>query len=196
MGPVEEERNIKKVGVTQLETSNFRHFIDLQGRVDAENNVPVTAKMPGTLTRIFVQNGSQVKRGQLLAQLDDELMQKSMDQLNLQLQTATDIYERQKGLWDQKIGTEIQFIQAKTQKESVEKSIASLKEQTNQTKIYAPIAGTVDMVMLKAGQAISPGFPLCNIINLSQAQNNRKGAGGLCFQSAQRRYGDAVLPGY
>ncbi len=164
----EETRKIKALGISQLETTVFRHYIDLQGKVDAEDNVPVTAKMPGTLTRILVQNGSQVRQGQLLAQLDDQIMQKGMEQLELQLQTATDIYQRQKSLWDQNIGTEIQFIQAKTQKEAIEKNIASMKEQMNQTKIYAPISGTVDMMMLKAGQAISPGYPLCNIINLSR----------------------------
>lgn len=89
-----------------------------------------------------------------------------MSELELQLKTAEDIYTRQKSLWDQKIGTEIQFIQAKTNKEAVEQRIATTKEQWQQTKIYAPISGTVDMVLLKAGQAIAPGVPLCNIINL------------------------------
>lgn len=86
----------------------------------------------------------------------------------MQLKTAEDIYNRQKGLWDQKIGTEIQFIQAKTNKEALEQRIATTKEQLQQTKIYAPISGTVDLVILKAGQAIAPGMPLCNIINMGQ----------------------------
>ena len=149
-------------------TGVFRHYIDLQGKVDAEENVPVTAKMPGTLTRIFVKNGDNVKKGQLLAQVDDGVMLKSLAELESQLKTAEDIYNRQKGLWDQKIGTEVQLIQAKSQKESLENAIATMKENWGQTKIYAPISGTVDLVILKTGQAISPGMPLCNIINLSQ----------------------------
>jgi membrane fusion protein (multidrug efflux system) len=162
------QQRIRTVGLTELAAQPFRHFIDLQGRVDAEDNVPVTAKMPGTLVRVLVKNGDFVKKGQLLAQLDDDVMLKGLSELELQLKTAEDIYNRQKGLWDQKIGTEIQFIQAKTNKEAVEQRIATTKEQMQQSKIYAPIGGTVDMVMLKTGQAIAPGVPLCNIVNLSQ----------------------------
>ncbi|MEZ4943421.1 MAG: efflux RND transporter periplasmic adaptor subunit [Saprospiraceae bacterium] len=159
-------RRIRTVGLTEMKPETFRHFVDLQGRVEAEDNVPVTAKMPGVLTRVLVKNGNYVKKGQLLAQLDDDVMLKGLSELELQLKTAEDIYTRQKGLWDQKIGTEIQFIQAKSNKEALEQRIATTKEQLQQTKIFAPISGTVDMVMLKAGQAIAPGVPLCNIINL------------------------------
>jgi RND family efflux transporter MFP subunit len=159
-------QRIRTVGLLELKPQQFRHFVDLQGKVDAEENVPVTAKMPGVLTRILVKNGSYVKKGQLLAQIDDGVMLKSLSEIELQLKTAEDIYNRQKGLWDQKIGTEIQFIQAKTNKEALEQRIATTKEQWQQSKIYAPISGTVDMVLLKAGQAIAPGVPLCNIINM------------------------------
>jgi RND family efflux transporter MFP subunit len=103
----------------------------------------------------------------LLAEIDDAVMLKSLAEVEGQLITATDIYNRQKGLWDQKIGTEVAYIQAKNAKESLERTIVTLKEQWGMTKIYAPQSGTADMVMLKAGQAISPGIPLCNILNLS-----------------------------
>jgi len=161
-------KHVHTVGLSEVRPETFRHYIDLQGKVDAEDNVPVTAKMPGTLTKILVKNGDTVKKGQLLAQIDDGVMLKGLAELELQLKTAEDIYNRQKGLWDQKIGTEVQYIQAKTNKEALEQRIATTKEQWQQTKIYAPIGGTVDMVMLKTGQAIAPGYPLCNIINLSQ----------------------------
>ena len=162
------EKRIKTVSLTELNTGVFRHYIDLQGKVDAEENVPVTTKMPGTLTRILVKNGDAVKKGQLLAIIDDGVMLKNLAELEHQLKTAEDVFNRQKSLWDQKIGTEIQYIQAKSQKEALENSIATLKENWGQTRIYAPIGGSVDMVILKTGQAISPGMPLCNIINLSQ----------------------------
>lgn len=123
--------------------------------------------MPGTLKRVYVKNGDDVRRGQLLAEIEDNILQKSLAELEGQLATATDIYNRQKGLWDQKIGTEVAFIQAKNGKESLERSIATLKENIGQTKIYAPTSGTVDLVVLKQGQVISPGMPLCNILNLS-----------------------------
>ncbi len=157
---------IRTVGVSELKTEPFRHFIDMQGRVDAENIVMATAKMPGSLTRILVKNGSVVAKGQLIAEIDDELMKSSMSQLETQLSFAKDVFNRQKSLWDQKIGTEFQFLQAKNAVEGIEKQIATTKEQWGMSKIYAPISGTVDGVNLKVGQAIAPGVPLCQIVNL------------------------------
>ena len=164
-GPTAAPRT-RTVGLTELKAEPFRHFVDMQGRVDAENIVMATSKMPGSLTRILVKNGSNVSKGQLLAEMDDELMQKGLAQLETQLAFAKDVYNRQKGLWDQKIGTEIQFLQAKNAVENIEKQIASTKEQWGQSKIYAPIGGTVDNVFLKVGQSIAPGVPLCQIVNL------------------------------
>ena len=161
-------QRIRTVGLSELKSSSFRHYIDLQGKVDAEENVPATSKLPGTLTRVLVKNGDVVKKGQLLAQLEDAVMLKQLAELENQLKTAEDIYNRQKSLWDQKIGTEVQLIQAQSQKEGLERSISTMKENWGQTRIYAPITGTVDLVILKAGQAISPGMPLCNIVNLGQ----------------------------
>ncbi len=161
------EKKVRTVGLTELKPAPFRHYIDLQGRVDADESVMATAKMPGALKRVLVKNGDNVRQGQLIAEVDDAVMLKSLAELEGQLVTATDIFNRQKSLWDQKIGTEVAFIQAKNGKESVERSISTIKEQWGMTKIYAPQSGTVDMVMLKQGQAIAPGVPLCNILNLS-----------------------------
>lgn len=161
------EKRVRTVGLTELTTAPFRHYIDLQGKVDADESVMATAKMPGTLKRVLVKNGDNVRQGQLIAEVDDALVSKSLAELEGQLATATDIYNRQKSLWDQKIGTEVALIQAKNGKESIERSIATIKEQLGMAKIYAPQSGTVDMVMLKQGQAISPGIPLCNILNLT-----------------------------
>lgn len=160
------EKRIRLIGVSEVQPGPFRHYIDIQGRVEAEDNVPVTAKMPGLLTKVLVKNGDAVRKGQLLAVLDDEVMQRGLAELELQLRTAEDLFNRQKSLWDQGIGSEIQLIQARTNKEAVEQRIATTKEQMAQSRIYAPITGTVDMVILKQGQAISPGVPLCNIVNL------------------------------
>lgn len=160
-------KHVKTVGLSEIKVAPFRHYIDLQGKVDADQSVMATAKMPGALKRVLVKNGDNVRQGQLIAEVDDAVMLKSLAELEGQLVTATDIYNRQKGLWDQKIGTEVAFIQAKNAKESLERSISTIKEQWGMTKIYAPQSGTVDMVMLKQGQAIAPGVPLCNILNLT-----------------------------
>lgn len=161
-------KKIKTVGVSQINTAPFRHYIDLQGKVDADESVSATSKMPGALKRVYVKNGDNVRQGQLLAEVDDAVMFKSLAELEGQLKVAEDIFNRQKTLWDQKIGTEVQYIQAQNGKESLERSIETIKEQMAMTKIYAPTSGTVDMVLLKQGQAIAPGMPLCNILNLSQ----------------------------
>jgi membrane fusion protein, multidrug efflux system len=185
-GPV---KKIKTVALTALKSTTFQHFIDLQGKVTAEDIQQATSKMPGTLERVLVKTGDNVRKGQLLATLDDQVMQKSMAQMETQLRFAEDLYNRQKGLWDQKIGTEIQFIQAKTSKEAVEQQIATMREQMGQTNIYAPLSGTVDMVILKSGQAIAPGMPLCNIINMS----NLKISGDVTEAYASKvRQGDQV----
>ena len=161
------EDKLRHVALTEIKRGVFNHFIDLQGRVDASESVTATSKIPGALKKVYVDNGDYVKSGQLLAEIDDAVMLKNMAELEGSLAVATDLYERQKSLWDQNIGSEVQYIQAKNNKESLERALATLKENWSMTKIYAPTSGTVDMVMLKQGQAISPGVPLCNIINLS-----------------------------
>jgi len=159
-------KRLRTVAVTEVKTGTFKHFIDLQGRVDAEESVAATSKIPGTLKRVHVDNGDHVKQGQLIAELDDDVIKKSLEELEGQLAVATDLYNRQKSLWEQNIGSEVQYIQAKNAKESLERQIATLKENWANTKIYSPINGTVDLVILKQGQAISPGIALCNILNL------------------------------
>lgn len=162
------DKKLHTVSLEEAKVDTFAHFIDLQGRVDADESVTVTSRMPGALTRVYIDNGDVVRKGQLLAEIDGGVMLKSLEELEGQLKVAEDLYNRQKALWDQNIGSEVQYIQAKNNKESLERSIATLRATWNQTKIYAPTAGTVDMVLLKQGQAIAPGVPLANIINLSK----------------------------
>jgi membrane fusion protein, multidrug efflux system len=157
---------VQLVTVEPVKAGTFQHFIDLQGAVQAQNSQPATSRMPGTLTKVYISDGSSVSRGQLIAEIDDQVMRSGRAELENQIRFATDVYERQKGLWDQKIGTEIQYLSAKNQKEALEKSLVTINEQMSMTKIYAPIGGTVDMLFLKAGQAIAPGVPLANIINM------------------------------
>jgi RND family efflux transporter MFP subunit len=162
------EQRLRTVAVSELHAGPFRHFVDLQGRVEADKSVLATSRIPGALRRILVDNGDRVYKGQLIAELDDAVMQKSLAELEGQLDVATDLFERQKSLWDQNIGSEVQYIQAKNNKESLERSIATQKENIALTKIHAPTSGTVDVVQLREGQAISPGVPLCTIINLDK----------------------------
>jgi RND family efflux transporter MFP subunit len=162
------EKKLRTVGLTELKTGPFYHYIDLQGRVDAEETVAATSKIPGTLKSIYVKNGDNVHKGQLLAVLEDAVMLSSLNELKGQLAVAEDLYNRQKSLWEQNIGSEVQYIQAKNNKESLERSIATLRANWANTKIYAPTNGIVDNVILNQGEAISPGVPLCVIVNLTK----------------------------
>ncbi len=157
----------KPVIATTVKDTNFVHYIDVQGKIDVEENVTISAKMPATVTRIYTKAGKSVKAGELLAELDNSTIVAGINEVKTGLQLANSIYEKQKNLWDQKIGTEVQYLQAKTQKESLEKKLISLQEQLDMTKIKSPIDGVVDEVMLRIGQGAAPGVPAIRIVNLA-----------------------------
>jgi RND family efflux transporter MFP subunit len=150
-----------------LTSQTFKTYIEVQGRIDADENVSLSSEMPGTLTKINVKVGDEVTKGQVLAETDARAIQQQISDLQTNAELVNQLYEKQKALWDQKIGTEVQFLQAKTQKESMEKKMATLQEQVRMTKIISPINGTIDAVNIKIGQAIAPGIPAINVINFS-----------------------------
>ena len=147
-------------------TKNFEHFLEVRGSVESEQNVTMSAKAPGVVERILVQEGDQVKRGQMLMTQDSETIRRNIEELKTSLDLATTVYERQKNLWDQKIGTEIQFLQAKNNKESLERRIASAQSQRNNYIIRAPFAGSVDNIIIKEGEMAQPGLPLLRLVSL------------------------------
>ena len=147
--------------------SIFKSYIEVQGRVDADESVSLSSEMPGTVTKINVKVGDHVTKGQVLAETDSRAQQQQLSAAQINLSLATQNFERQKNLWEQKIGSEMQYLQAKTQKEAGEASISALQEQIRMGKIISPIDGTVDMVNLKMGQAVSPGFGVINVVNFS-----------------------------
>lgn len=162
---------IKDVVVTEMVPSLYRHFIDVQGVVDASESVNVMPLMSGRVTRILVKEGDSVKEGQVLAELDYDLYTKQLNSLQPQLNLAKDLYERQQRLWDQKIGSELQLLQAKTQKESIEKQMETIRETIDMNIIKSPISGTVDLISVKIGQlagpmAMEPAFRIVNLAGL------------------------------
>lgn len=157
----------KMVAVSTLTTTNFQHFIDATGRVEAENNQFITAQTGGAITKLFVKEGDFVNKGQTIATIDNSILRNSMQEIMIQLETAKTLYERQKALWDQKIGTEIQLIQAKTSVESLEKRILTLKSQDALNVVVSPISGYVDEVRLKAGEMAAPGIGIVRVVNFN-----------------------------
>jgi len=157
----------KAVAVTEVQPRKFEHFVQTQGKIDAEDNILVSAKSPGVVTQVFVKEGQTVSKGQVLAQIDNSIVLRSIEAQRTQLDLANTVYERQKNLWSQKIGTEVQYLQAKTNKESLERQLASLQEQNEMTRIKAPLSGTVDDVAVKIGENIAPGQPAVRVVNTS-----------------------------
>lgn len=157
----------KDVTVLDVTESNFKNFLEIQGKIDAEENIQVNPEAQGVVTAVYAKIGQNVSKGQVLAQIDDKVLRQNIAELQTQLTLATSLYNRQKNLWDQKIGTEVQFINAKTQKEAAENRIATLRSQIAMYKIKAPISGTVDAMDLKVGQSVAPGMSGIRIINAS-----------------------------
>lgn len=149
----------RDVTVSTVNETVFRNFLEVQGKVDAEDNVEITPEVPGSVTAIFVKVGQQVSKGQVIAQLDDKVLSQSVAQLQTQLELATTVFNRQKNLWDQKIGTEVQYLTAKSQKEGLQRQLSGLQSQAAMSKIKSPVSGTVDAMDLKVGQSVAPGQP-------------------------------------
>lgn len=158
---------MKDVSVSELAPRSFNHYVQTQGSVEAEDNIMLSAKSPGIVTAVYITEGQQVSKGQVLVQLDNAVIRQNIEAMKSQLELANIIYNRQKNLWDQKIGTEVQFLQAKTNKENLEKQVASLQEQSDMSKITSPINGTVDEVGAKVGENLAPGMPAVRVINSS-----------------------------
>jgi membrane fusion protein (multidrug efflux system) len=153
--PVNSE-DFKFVGVSNVKNSEFNHFIKVQGKLDGDLNASVFAEAPGTVSAKYYDVGQHVVKGQVLAQIDDQQYRSQLDGLETQYKFASDIFDKQQRLWDQKIGSEVQYLQSKTTKESLERQITSLKQQTDKFKIKSPIDGTIEECNIKVGGVVSP----------------------------------------
>jgi membrane fusion protein, multidrug efflux system len=140
----------------------------VQARVEGDQDVVVSSETMGNVTSVAVEPGAKVTKGQILATIDDRIIRQNMSEVESQLELATTMYNRQKNLWDQKIGSEVQFLNAKTTKQSLEKRLSSVREQWELTRIKSPINGTVDDVRIKEGMTLNPGFPAFRVVNLSE----------------------------
>ena len=153
------------VNATPIKMDTFQRYVDLQGAVTADDLVNVSAEAGGRIIKTYVDEGSRVRKGQLIAKLDLDVIQKQIDELETSLSLATTVFERQERLWEQEIGSEIQLLEAKNNKERLEKSLEILKSQLSKQNVYAPITGVVDREFLKEGEMASPGMPIIQILN-------------------------------
>ena len=155
------------VKLLEIKSMPFQHFFEANGRVEAENDAFISPEMNGQIKKIYVKEGQRVKKGKVLLKLNTKLIESSIEEVKTGLDLAKDIYEKQKQLWDQGIGTEVQYLKSKNAKESLEKKLVTLRAQMDMSVIKAPFSGIVDDIFLKEGEMAAPGMQVIQMIDLS-----------------------------
>lgn len=163
----EAETRLVPVNVSEVKHHKFQNYFTVQGDVTSDKNIQVPAEYSGVIRSVKYEEGDYVQAGTLLAEIDNELLLKQKSELETSLELAVTSYERQKRLWDQQIGSEMQYLQAKNQKESLEKRMETLMNQLDKTRITAPISGHIDEVIIKEGEIIQMGMPSFRIVQLT-----------------------------
>ncbi|TET71333.1 MAG: efflux RND transporter periplasmic adaptor subunit [Candidatus Aminicenantes bacterium] len=165
--PGVKREKLMNVKISQVEKERFQHFIQVQGIVESDNNVLIAPQSSGIVKKIHVNAGNKVTKGQLLAELDGSILESSIAEVENGLKLAETIFERQQRLWDKNIGSEIEFLQARNNKVGMEKRLATLKEQYKTTKIFTPLSGTVDEILIKEGEMAVAGMGAVRVVQLS-----------------------------
>ncbi len=144
------------VAVSLATPGIFDHYIKVQGKLDGDQNTAVFAEVPGTVSALYADVGMNVSKGQVLAQVDDQQYRKQLESLETQYRLATDLFGKQQRLWDQKIGSEVQYLQSKTAMESLDRQIGSLRDQIEKFRIKSPVNGTIEECNIRVGSLVSP----------------------------------------
>ncbi len=163
------DENYPLVSAVEVQEETFDHFLELQGDVKTRQNVLIYPEMGGILEKVYVKDGQQVQKGQLLATIDDGGLSSQLAQLRTQEALAQTTFERQKRLWEQQIGSEIQFLEAKASYEAQQNVVKQLESQLAKAAIRAPFTGIIDDVIKDQGTVVSPGpgSEVFRIVNLS-----------------------------
>ena len=162
-------KKIPLVTAFAVKDTLFNHFVELQGSLQTKQNLVLTPEFSGVLTQVNVKEGQYVKKGQILAKVDDGGLSQQLAQMEIQTQLAKTTFERQERLWNQKIGSEIQFLQTKTNYEAQQKAVSQLKKTISKTLITAPFSGTIDDLITEKGSVVAPGVSqILRIVNLNK----------------------------
>lgn len=152
----------------KVNTEEFVHYLEIQGNVTTKNLITIYPEYNGILTQVFVKEGQKVNKGQILAKIDDGGLSQQLAQLKIQEDLAKTTFDRQKRLWEQNIGSEMQYLQAKSNYETQAEAVNQLKQQIGKTTVTAPFSGTIDDVITEQGNVVSVGMsPLFRLVNLS-----------------------------
>ena len=165
---LDKNRNFALVSIDTLNQQTFKHFAQVQGNVATDENIVIYPEFSGILTSVRVDEGQQVSKGQILATIDDGGLKNQLAELQAQARLAETTFERQERLWEQNIGSEIQYLEAKTNYEALQSSVSRLEAQLAKTVIRAPFSGVVDDVMSEQGEVASPGQGLFRLISLDK----------------------------
>ncbi len=159
--------NRSLVTTFNLKPTNFQHIIEVRGTVKSRGNITMSPETPARVTKVAVKEGDKVKMGETLVVQDAEVLRNNIAELRTSLDLAKTIYVRQKKLWDKNIGSEVQYLQAKNNKNSLERKLVTAKSQLSKTVITAPFSGTIDKVDVRVGQIIQPGQPILRLVSLT-----------------------------
>jgi membrane fusion protein, multidrug efflux system len=156
------------IAVETLAPSVFNSFIELQGSVVADEQVFLTARVPGSVSKVLIKVGDRIRAGQVVAEIDDDMVLQQMEEVKKRWELANEVYLKQESLWKQNIGSEVQYLAAKNNKEALDKTIATIQRSRDLYQVKSPIDGVVDECMVKVGQAAAPGIPMATVVNFSK----------------------------
>ena len=145
----------------------FTHFVEVTGSVLSKKNVSISAETAGRILEVPAMEGMRVTKGQILARIDSETIERNIEEMENSLELATTIFQKQERLWNQKIGTEVQYLEAKNRKEGLEKNLASMKTQLDKAFVRAPFNGTIETVQVRIGELVQPGVPMFEFVGES-----------------------------
>lgn len=167
IGKLDNHHKIALITTITAKDTVFNHFLELQADVQTKENIILNSEYGGTLQQVYVTEGQSVSAGQTLAKVDDGGLSQQLAQLEIQANLAQTTFERQQNLWNQKIGSEIQYLQAKSNYEAQAKAVSQMKSQLAKTTIKAPFSGTIEEILTEKGSIVAPGTPIMRVVSLN-----------------------------
>lgn len=162
--------SVVQVEIDTVQLVDYQHKVQMQGSVQARDEINISSETSGTITSLKVQEGDYVSKGQVIATINQDILQNQMAEIETSLDLARTLYEKQKRLWDQNIGSEVQYLQAKNNVERLENSLTVMRSQLSKGTVYSPISGVVDAVRIEQGELASPGMPIITVLNANRLQ--------------------------
>ena len=167
-GDPEEQKRGVMIRVEKAQIRPFSEYFEATGELEAEDEAYISPETPGQITKIYVVEGQKVKKGQLLAKLNTDLIERNIDELKTQLDFAQTMFDKQKELWNKNIGSERQYLDAKNKLETLQNKLQTLETQQKKSMIYAPVNGYVEEIFQKEGEQASPGLQMMQVVGLDK----------------------------